>query len=1300
MVIINFLSKVLAKTRIWQLILSVVIFSAIIVSCSTSLPSTSVTSSSTSSVSDSSTQTINKKLIAIELEKSPSRLSFTPNESISALGGSLRLYYDDYSSKLISTSDQMIDESKLNTSSVGVSTITLKYAESDNEYSVSYQVQILPYLVPLSGINLDIKDLVVYQGQSFKINLSVSPLNAYYNRVVWNSTNPLVASIDQTGLVTTINPGKTIISVDVDGKYVAFTTLEVIAEVIDVTTPVESNSLPSVQSFVDLGYIPITSLTDLNQIRLDSAGTTTFGLGTPYEVEVNFIGNDSSDANNALNKDYVLVNHVDLISVSNWTPIGDDSDRFKGIFEGNNKQIQNLTINSPTGSFLGLFGGVGENAEINNLIITVKSISGLNNIGALAGIVSPTVIVNNVDVLLAASLPSNTIAINGSGNIGGLVGNHALNSSGLGSTPFVFTLGEDGKYHYSNELGRILPHTLSSDDFAVIDQKLLTQQADGKYYLSITQEYNEISYADEVNLHIIEHPENHEVVLSSRREDEDSLSTLIKLIPNQYQPINQAIDSKGVDVTSTLLARDELWTPYESFENGYYEFFELSLGNFVDADHVQLVYSSVRDYTKDFENMFVLQVLTNDGNWVDASVYDDNLRNSNVRRPISYPRLTLLDLTKTYNLIGRPSDFKIKFGFNRVSYDYFAVSTSAVSTDFTMIKYSPEAVELKYRGFSNYHEDLAYKVFDYHDVSNSPHGFYQNQSGYFTKYGDVTPLLSAKDNQFAIIRYGDELKFSFKAPFKNTNNLRSYVLGGSIWFKHVTRPQGKTVEPIPYQGMSVYPHTQNSVIDQEYIKEWNTRYYPPLISNTNTITQSTTNVIVRGIENVGGLVGYNDNGNVINSAAYGNVIAVEKSNADHKNNNIGGLIGLLVNDSEVTASIAFGDVLANFHSRVGGLIGTAFDSSIINNTINIDNLIGSSRVGGLIGFSERSVVINNSVETKKIEADGLSTGGLVGRANRVFMNSNYVNIKANTKIDGNGYVGGVVGNLVNSEFFDNTVTIAGEIFGQNETGGLIGYAEESYIYNSTITTSETNLLNGGLNGSMIGGAVGYLSASRLENIEIFNKINIIGRSLIGGLVGNSNSSQIGTSNENAITIDVSINGLDYVGGLVGGLDFGRDTFNIFTNNHDQNLIRQISIENEISNYQVLGSISASEITGGLIGEAYLLFDLKIKNSSTNVDITGANNGDIFGGLIGRLVLRDNSVFPSIEISNSNSTSDLIVPGNGLATGSFIGRLVLLDFVGYTLEFKQSKYIVVNSSGSGSVNGVFDGPQIGQTTENF
>ena len=52
---------------------------------------------------------------------------------------------------------------------------------------------------------------------------------------------------------------------------------------------------------------------------------------------------------------FILDNDIDLSSVSNFTPIGTSSNKFKGTFYGNGHTISNLTINSSSG-YTGLFG--------------------------------------------------------------------------------------------------------------------------------------------------------------------------------------------------------------------------------------------------------------------------------------------------------------------------------------------------------------------------------------------------------------------------------------------------------------------------------------------------------------------------------------------------------------------------------------------------------------------------------------------------------------------------------------------------------------------------------------------------------------------------------------------------------------------------------------------------------------------------------------------------------------------------------------------------------------------------------
>ena len=75
-------------------------------------------------------------------------------------------------------------------------------------------------------------------------------------------------------------------------------------------------------------------------------------------------------------KTVVLAADIDLSSVDNWEPIGTVTNAFKGTFDGGNKTISNLTINTTTG-YAGLFGNaenvVLKNVAINGATVTVHN---------------------------------------------------------------------------------------------------------------------------------------------------------------------------------------------------------------------------------------------------------------------------------------------------------------------------------------------------------------------------------------------------------------------------------------------------------------------------------------------------------------------------------------------------------------------------------------------------------------------------------------------------------------------------------------------------------------------------------------------------------------------------------------------------------------------------------------------------------------------------------------------------------------------------------------------------------------
>ena len=70
--------------------------------------------------------------------------------------------------------------------------------------------------------------------------------------------------------------------------------------------------------------------------------------------------------------------------------INNNTRKFRGTFDGNNKTIKNLTINKPSEDYQGLFGRLGESALVKNVTVDAYNITGKYYVGAIAGYVEAT----------------------------------------------------------------------------------------------------------------------------------------------------------------------------------------------------------------------------------------------------------------------------------------------------------------------------------------------------------------------------------------------------------------------------------------------------------------------------------------------------------------------------------------------------------------------------------------------------------------------------------------------------------------------------------------------------------------------------------------------------------------------------------------------------------------------------------------------------------------------------------------------------------------------------------------------
>lgn len=714
--------------------------------------------------------------------------------------------------------------------------------------------------------------------------------------------------------------------------------------------------------------------------------------------ELQLIGNDEGYP---LDGDYVLGGNIDcsLTNPANqpdgysglWAdgtgfdPIGSASgenynithESFTGSFDGQGHTISNLYIyrdvswTDTTGYYIGLFATIGNGGTVENLHLADVDITSTNgnDVGALAGGLAGT-----------ATNISATGSVTGHSRVGGLVGVHTSAESFPNSSPLVYSW-NGSEYTYTTDVGNLLPKELSGTDYAQIDRALVSPKSD-TYSFKITEEYNETVYFDALSLITLDHAPGYTVVEPLSRSAGESDLRTVSDTPSH--PLLGCTDERGNDCLVALRDYDDEWS-YANRDGQYSpanlkKSFVLDFGDLSAASttNVQLVLRGARDYAASAQypgnSARSVQVKDASGAWVE--VYTKNQLASD-----GSPRLRTLDLTGKF----LSNDYHVKVAFDTFNANYFAIDTSP-QVPVTKQVHTPSSVTLGYHGFSAI-DRTHYYYHDYGDVRPTPADLFVNQYGHFTKYGDVTPLLTATDDHSVVMRYGDELSvdFAYEAPAPGME--RSYILANDALYKHATYSNlgeyGVNADYLPYRGMTSYgsgmtPYPSTPENDA-YRAEWNTRVYggpyaDALTPHSSTIIDSYSAVAVHGSWIVGGLVGQNDK-TIYHSYASGTV------NGDYT---AGGLVGLNEANGYIYDAYATGAVTG--HDTLGGFVGNNSQGRI-DRAYSTGTVTGDThyQIGGFAGASYISTAghgIHNSFTTSAVSAtaeDG-TVGGFVGYA--------------------------------------------------------------------------------------------------------------------------------------------------------------------------------------------------------------------------------------------------------------------------------------------------------------------------------
>ena len=427
-----------------------------------------------------------------------------------------------------------------------------------------------------------------------------------------------------------------------------------------------------------------------------------------------------------------------------------------------------------------------------------------------------------------------------------------------GSCPFLYVY--DGE-HYQfvtdllwraplglvTSMGFVAPD--ETKDFVKISGTQI-QPKSGKYSIQITEELWETAYFDQVKLIAVDHPVDTGIFVNEQYTPPPFAEFKIYGVAEKRFP-KSAVDHHGEDVSDALKAFDYRYA-VEHAPGAYQGVVEphaivLDLGNVPNDTPLTLFLSGWIFPTDTSINVALFQNPRINPRFPSVAVKDKTGEWRTVIDRVGLPAGK--NKTITVDLTGRflSDDRRVRIETDMQIYwdtTFFTVGTQAVPMEVTTL--NPDSADLHYRGFSEMYRPNPHAphLFDYQKVTKSAQ--WRDLAGYYTRYGNVAPLLQEVDDLYVILNAGDEITVEFEAsrlPTLKAGWVRDFILYSDGWDKDgdINTLTSQTVEPLPFHGMSSYPypdteHYPNDEVHRRYQLEYNTRRVehrlPPLDTGT------------------------------------------------------------------------------------------------------------------------------------------------------------------------------------------------------------------------------------------------------------------------------------------------------------------------------------------------------------------------------------------------------------------------------------------------------------------------------------
>lgn len=387
--------------------------------------------------------------------------------------------------------------------------------------------------------------------------------------------------------------------------------------------------------------------------------------------------------------------------------------------------------------------------------------------------------------------------------------------------------------HWFTPQGRNIPHP---QEWIKVEGEQL-QPVNGKLSIRFIEPMEEVNYIDQLRLVAVDHPADVEVNPDEKfLDDPPFASGKVVASAGTRLPLG-AWDGDGRDALGELKMRDHKFaggfapTQYDGFANLHALTLDLDS---VEANRpLRLLMTGYVNYFSATSLYAAWQAgIKPIAPYVEAQMPDGSWRKvtGEVGFPAGLERTIVVDLTG-----------KVPAGVRRIR----LMTNLEIYWDQVLIDQSENAkartsevpladATLHFRGYPKQIEGASPGDLDYDYNRISLTGQFQRERGEYTRFGDVTPLLKAVDDRYAIFGSGEEIAAEFdwtRLPQLPAGWKRDYFFYANGYVKDMDWWDASpfTVAQLPFHAMTSYPYPATEKFPSDdgalaYRLNWNTRW--------------------------------------------------------------------------------------------------------------------------------------------------------------------------------------------------------------------------------------------------------------------------------------------------------------------------------------------------------------------------------------------------------------------------------------------------------------------------------------------